>query len=82
MSKWKDRFSYVKEGLFAAFLGSIAILTLTQSHALNGEHMGRRGDLIKILWGWPLGLLCGGLALYSLAKIYKMATGSSASLKG
>jgi hypothetical protein len=77
MSRWQKRFTYVKEGLFAAFLGSIAVITATHTHALDGEHVGRKGALVKLLWGWPLGLLCGALAFYSLSKIYRMATAST-----
>lgn len=80
MSKWKNRLSYVKEGLIAAFLGMIAVASLTNPHSLDGERFGRKGGIITLLWGFPLGIICGWLAFYSLRKIYRQATGSSLDL--
>lgn len=82
MTEWKDHLSYVKEGLCAAFLGFFAIVSFTNPHSLDGENLRRKGGIIKLLWGWPLGLICAALAFYSVAKIYRQATGSSLRLKG
>ncbi|WP_141731373.1 hypothetical protein [Oligoflexus tunisiensis] len=81
MSRWKDRLNYAKEAVFAAFLSLIAGVSIMNTHALDGEKLGRKGGLIKLLWGWPLGLLCAALALYSLAKIYQQATGTSLGIR-
>ncbi len=74
MSALKNRLSYVKEGLCAVFLGFFAIVSLMNPHSLDGETFRRKGSIITLLWGWPLGLLCSALAFYSLAKIYRQAT--------
>jgi hypothetical protein len=70
----------VKEALFAVFLGFFAIVSLTNPHSLDGEKLGRKGGIIELLWGFPLGLICGALAFYSLLKIYGQATASSLGL--
>ncbi len=70
MPAWKGTWSYVKEGLCAVFLGFFAIVSLMNPHSLDGEHFRRKGSIITTFWGWPLGLVCGALAFYSLFKIY------------
>ncbi|HYX32866.1 MAG TPA: hypothetical protein VE954_07110 [Oligoflexus sp.] len=77
MARWKHRWSYIKEGLCAAFFGFFAIVSLMNPHSLDGEKFNRKGAFITLLWGWPLGLICTAFAGYSLAKIYRLATQSS-----
>lgn len=71
MSTLKSRLSYVKEGLCAVFLGFFAIVSLTNPHSLDDETFRRKGSIITLLWGWPLGLICGALALYSVGRIFQ-----------
>lgn len=76
MSSWKNGLSCLKEAACAVFLGFFAILSLMYPHSLDGEKFNRKGGMITTLWGWPLGLICGALAIYSVSKIFRLLSGS------